>query len=157
MFFDIDYFCTKYYYMPKGISKPKDFKRFKASRQVNLLLLQSFTFAVHNARLKLKEDKFRTSDILTVYIVGEMKEDGCKVSEFKNVVGVQTSVAQNMLTRAKNRNILGRAAGRRGRGHAATYYLSASGSRIYRIVQAEMGTMLNEVLRALLVKLNRVR
>ncbi len=143
--------------MPKGISKRKDFKRFKASRQVNLLLLQSFTFAVHNARLKLKNDKFRTTDILTIYIVGEMNEEGCKVSSFKNVVGAENSVAQNMLNRAKNRGIIYRLAGKRGRGNAARYYLNDYGFRVYYALQNEIGKMLVEVKRDLLDRLYIIR
>ncbi len=134
---------------------PKNFKRFKASDKLNLLFLQTFTFSLFNARLKLKNDKFRYSDVLTILIVGELNYTGCKVKDFGNVLGYQNSVARKALGRAAKRKVIYKCGGSRGRGHAAKYYLSESGNRIYQVLQREMGKSLNEAKKLLLVETHK--
>ena len=123
---------------------PKNFKRFKPADKLTLLFLQTFTFSLYNARLKLKNDKFRYSDVLTILIIGELNCTGCKVKDFGNVLGYQNSVARKALGRAAKRKVIYKCGGSRGRGNAAKYFLSDSGTRIYQVLQREMGKTLNE-------------
>lgn len=140
--------------MPKGYSHPKNFSRFKVSKRLNLLFLQTFSFGVYNARLKLKEDKFRYSDVLTTFIVGEMNENGCKVSDFKEIIGSQTSVCSNILSRAKMKGIIWRSGGKRGRSYSARYYLTDTGFRVYSVLQNEISEVMKEAKRKFVAEIH---
>jgi hypothetical protein len=148
--------------MRKVISLPKNLKRFHPSSKLNLLLLQAFTFGLYNTRLKLKRKgyKFRQSDIVTCLIVGELNQSGCKVSDIKNILGCQISVARNVLNRSVIRRLSCKTPGSKGRGRAATYYLSESGQQIYKALLTEMGKIFDEAKRGLtrriVLKLNKV-
>ena len=151
----------KYYRMPKVFSLPKNLKRFTPAHNLTLLLLQGFTFGVYNTRLELKAKgyNFRTADILPVLILGELSATGGKVNDLQTVLGFQKSVAQRVLTRIKNRGLVNRVGGGRGRGYAAKYYLSGAGVEIYDTLTNEMGKSFTDAkkqyLRNILVKLNR--
>ena len=130
--------------MPKAFTLRKDFDRFKASNRFNLMALQAFTFGVHNARLKLKKDKVRYNDILTIMVVGELQGAGCKVSDFAQILGYNISTSRNALKRATNRYLVSYYGGRPGRGKAAKFNLTGKGYRIYQVLQNELGKTLKD-------------
>lgn len=148
--------------MPKVISLSKNLRRFKPSDKLTLILLQALTFGVYNARLNLKGrgSKFRQSEILTVLVVGELKETGCKVSDFSNLFGYQNSVSRNVLNRSVNRGLLYKTGGRKGRGHSTNYYLGDRGFMVFEVLQKELGKTFqdakNEYRRNIIRRLNRV-
>ena len=127
--------------MSKPFNRPKNFRRFNPSQIQTLLLYQGFSFGVHNSRLKLKGSsyKFRNTDVLTVLIIGECGNDGCKVSDFKNILGSDTCVTQNVLTRTSMRGLIYKQGGKKGRGYAAKYYLDSIGFKVYETLKKEMG------------------
>ena len=131
--------------MPKGYTRRKTFRRFKPSRRFYLHFLQCYNFALHNARLKLTDDKFRSADLLTVFIIGESKDKRCTVKEFGAVHGSCVSIAQNILKRASIRGLAIKDGGKRGRGYPATYYLTDAGSRIHNVMMTQIGNLLSDM------------
>jgi hypothetical protein len=130
--------------MPKAFTLRKDFNRFQASNRFNLMALQAFTFGVHNARLKLKRDKVRYNDILTVMVVGELQTQGCKVSDFGQVLGYNITTSRNALKRAVSRYLVSYYGGKPGRGKAAKFSLTDKGLRVQRMLQTELAKSLKE-------------
>jgi DNA-binding MarR family transcriptional regulator len=137
--------------MSKVFSLPKNFKRFRATDKQILLMLQWFTFGVFNTRLKLKKRgyQFRQTDIVPILVVGELRETGCKVSDLRNILGYNNSLAQNILTRCVYRKLLHKYGGRKGRGNASKYYLTDYGFKVYETLQTEMGKSFHEATRQL--------
>jgi hypothetical protein len=130
--------------MRKAFTLRKDFNRFTASNRFNLVALQAFTFGIHNARLKLKKDKVRYNDILTVMVVGELQTQGCKVSDFGQILGYNITTSRNALKRAVSRYLVSYYGGKPGRGKVAKFSLTEKGLRVQRVLQNELAKSLKE-------------
>lgn len=141
--------------MPKGYFAPKTFNCVGVSNRLNLLFLQTFTIAVYNARLKLKEYKFRYSDVSTILIVGELNSTGCKIIDYKNLTSSDYSVCRNILKRAEQRGIVYSHCGKKGRGYATNFYLTDKGHFVFSVLQKEMGKTMKEAKSLFLIDLKK--